>query len=207
MNLVEKNRCCGCGACKAICPKNAIQMIEDEEGFFYPVIDEGICVNCGLCQKVCPATNASAAQTDYKQSYYAAFHKNTKVVENSSSGGVFTAVTDIILSHNGVIYGAYMDEAFVVRHGKAKDSNMRDTFRGSKYVQSDMLNIYEELAAVVSRGIMTLFAGTPCQVKAIHNYLDEKHIAKESFYSLDFICHGVSSPKIWKAYVAYLEKR
>lgn len=210
MKLVENNICCGCGACNAICPKNAIQMIEDEEGFFYPNISENLCVNCGLCQKVCPMKKQKspvAGNSDYKQRYFAAFHKKDTVVENSSSGGVFTAVTDTILSRNGVVYGAYMDEAFVVRHGKAKDSGMRDKFRGSKYVQSNMLHIFEEISEDVSKGVMTLFAGTPCQVKAVYKFLEEKHISIESLYTIDFICHGVSSPKIWKDYIACLEAR
>lgn len=210
MNLVERNQCCGCGACNSICPKKAIQMTEDEEGFIYPVISEHICINCGLCQKVCPVNGDKTGayeNPEYKQRYFAAFHKLAQVVENSSSGGVFTAITDIVLAQNGVIYGAYMDEGFVVRHGRAQDSHMRDRFRGSKYVQSNMLSVYEEIAEDVSKGIMTLFAGTPCQVKAVQKFLEAKNVSKETLYTVDFICHGVSSPGIWKDYIGYLEKR
>ena len=50
----RKEECCGCTACYAICPKEAISMVEDEEGFEYPQIDESKCVRCYQCIKVCP---------------------------------------------------------------------------------------------------------------------------------------------------------
>lgn len=50
----RKEECCGCSACFSICPNGAINMVEDEEGFFYPEIEESKCVRCDLCVKVCP---------------------------------------------------------------------------------------------------------------------------------------------------------
>ncbi len=50
----EKEECCGCTACYAICPKGAIFMVEDQEGFEYPQINESKCVRCYQCIKVCP---------------------------------------------------------------------------------------------------------------------------------------------------------
>ena len=55
--FTDKNNCCGCTACKNICPKNAITMVMDSEGFLYPQIDEKLCVNCGMCKKVCAFQN------------------------------------------------------------------------------------------------------------------------------------------------------
>lgn len=46
--------CCGCGACSAICPRAAIDMKEDEEGFEYPIVDVSLCVRCYKCEFVCP---------------------------------------------------------------------------------------------------------------------------------------------------------
>lgn len=49
----EKDDCCGCSACYATCPKSAISMEADEEGFLYPVIDVSKCIRCGKCLSVC----------------------------------------------------------------------------------------------------------------------------------------------------------
>lgn len=49
-----KSDCCGCGACFAICPRSAISMNEDTEGFSYPSVDEELCVRCYRCLTVCP---------------------------------------------------------------------------------------------------------------------------------------------------------
>ena len=53
IEISDKSKCCGCEACKNICPKKCIEMIEDEEGFIYPKVNKEKCINCGLCEKVC----------------------------------------------------------------------------------------------------------------------------------------------------------
>ena len=53
----RKEDCCGCTACYAVCPRSAIAMMPDEEGFDYPIIDPLLCVRCGLCMKTCPIRN------------------------------------------------------------------------------------------------------------------------------------------------------
>lgn len=50
----DRKKCCGCTACMIICPKYAIHMELDKEGFYYPQINDEICVKCKLCLKVCP---------------------------------------------------------------------------------------------------------------------------------------------------------
>lgn len=49
----KKEECCGCAACFAICPKSAINMEADEEGFLYPVVDLNKCIGCFKCVKIC----------------------------------------------------------------------------------------------------------------------------------------------------------
>lgn len=56
----RKEECCGCTACYAICPKDAIIMVEDEEGFEYPQVNVERCVRCYMCLKVCPIKAARA---------------------------------------------------------------------------------------------------------------------------------------------------
>ena len=42
----NKAECTGCGACVSICPKGAIAMKPDAEGFLYPVVDGTLCISC-----------------------------------------------------------------------------------------------------------------------------------------------------------------
>lgn len=58
-NFAEKAKCCGCSACADICQNDAIYMKQDEEGFFYPLLDKTLCTGCGLCGAVCPVKPAS----------------------------------------------------------------------------------------------------------------------------------------------------
>ena len=66
ITIQNKAECCGCTACFNICPKNAISMQPDEEGFLYPVVDQEKCVDCGLCEKICPVSSKKSheEQTD-----------------------------------------------------------------------------------------------------------------------------------------------
>ena len=83
----NKTECCGCGACQAICPKNAIEMVEDEYGFIYPRIDENKCINCNLCKKACAYMNPRKIN-EYKR-VYVSVSKNDETLKKSASGGVF----------------------------------------------------------------------------------------------------------------------
>ena len=49
----DKSLCCGCGACAAVCPKAAIEMVADDEGFLFPEVNETECVGCLICERVC----------------------------------------------------------------------------------------------------------------------------------------------------------
>lgn len=49
----DRSECCGCTACAAACPRNAIAMEPDEEGFAYPVVDAALCIRCMRCEDAC----------------------------------------------------------------------------------------------------------------------------------------------------------
>ena len=114
IEIKEKSQCCGCTACSSICPKKAIMMKQDEEGFMYPIIDKSKCVNCGLCDKVCPVKNAK--ENGNSQHAYIFQNADDKIRRESTSGGAFTAIAEYVIDNNGIVYGAVFDEKYKVIH-------------------------------------------------------------------------------------------
>lgn len=198
--------CSGCSACFSICSHNAITMKPDALGFLYPSVDTEKCVECGLCEKVC------AFNEDYDKSLnlsqplaFGARHKDMAEVATSRSGAAFIALSDYILEREGVVYGAGYAEHFRVVHKRAVTKERRDEFKGSKYVQSDLGNIFSQVKQDLKSGLTVLFSGTPCQTAGLHSYVGTK--LRGNLILLDIVCHGVPSPYIWKDYLAYLEEK
>lgn len=197
--LKDKSRCCGCGACAAICPHGAISMAPDAEGFLYPRIDPARCVDCGLCERRCPATQAAARG---EKPAYAARVRDEAVRERSSSGGVFTQLARGVLSQGGVVFGAAMDEELRVSHVGAMDETGLAALRGSKYVQSDVEDAYRQAERLLDAGLPVLFTGTPCQVAGLYAALGGD---REGLLTADLVCHGAPSPAVFAAYVQMLQ--
>lgn len=202
MKLVEHKTCVGCGACGSACPVGAITMAPDAEGFAYPVLAEDQCIRCGKCERVCPVNGEIAYSSGEA---YAVIHKDKAVLKRSTSGGAFTALSDGVLAQNGAVYGAAFDENMVVRHVRAHTADQRDAMRGSKYIQSDMGRVYEDIAADLREDRLVLFVGTPCQVEAVKRCC--AGISKGQLYTCDLVCHGVPSPQIFKDHLALLGKK
>lgn len=205
MKITEPENCTGCGACVDICPRNAVEIQQDDNGFPYTVIQEDKCVNCGLCQKVCTGEKNCAADTEQK--YYILKANNEDLLRKSSSGGAFTAISDVVLEHGGCVYGCAFDADGMPIHIRAGEKPVRDLMRGSKYVQSTLIGIYRQVENDLRQGREVLFTGTPCQVDAIQRYLCIKKIDMENLITMDIICHGVPPRGVWKEYLADLEKR
>lgn len=203
----SKSECCGCSICSKICPKKAIKMKADKEGFLYPNIDKSKCINCGICLKECAFYKAKKEQSKSNKGVYIAEHKNEKVRMNSRSGGVFVACSDWILSNNGVVYGCILNKDMDIIHIRAKNSKERNEMCKSKYAQSDITNIVTRVEEDLQKGKKVLFTGTGCQVDAILNYLRVRKVSSNNLYTMDLICHGVVSPLIFKNYIKWLEKR
>lgn len=144
INLVKnKNECCGCTACMNICPKHAIKMVEDEEGFLYPEINEKLCINCGLCKKTCAFQNGYEQNMRLKEiKVLAVKNKSTEVRNKSTSGGVFYEIANNVLRNNGVVYGVIFDKNFHAKHIRADSVDDMKKMMGSKYSQSELGDTY-----------------------------------------------------------------
>lgn len=208
MELVKKKEdCCGCRTCEKVCPKQAITMVEDECGFLYPRIDESKCVNCGLCLQKCAFQSGYKKRKEFEPFYgYGARHKSEKVFMRSRSGGAFVAISSYIIEQKGVVYGVgYSEEKGFHRviHKRATTKRARNEFCGSKYVQSDMQDTFPSIKRDLENGKLVLFSGTGCQVGALHTYLGKEY---DNLYTIDIVCHGVPSPKIWDDFLTMREK-
>lgn len=204
----EEDACCGCGMCAAYCPFNAIKMEVDDEGFMYPRIDENVCVSCGKCLKVCAFENTYCDEfCNTPVNAYIARAEDDKILKKSASGGIFTLLSDIVLSKNGKIYGAVYDDNGYVHHLGTGEISHRDRICGSKYVQSDMNGMYEKIKDDLQNGLHILFTGTPCQTAAVHSYLSEVGANMSNLVLCDIICHGVTSPAVWKKYLDYITEK
>lgn len=202
IKIEDKTKCCGCHACYNVCPKNAIEMIEDDKGFKYPNINEDVCINCNLCEKVCPVLKK--VEVENIPVSYACYNKNEVVRKNSSSGGIFTLLAEKILEKNGVIYGASFNNEWLVEHIRIDNKNDLYKLRTSKYLQSSINVTYKQAKKDLDENRLVLFTGTPCQVNGFISYLNGKQY--DNLYTQDIICHGVPSPKVWKKYLNYREK-
>ena len=135
---------------------------------------------------------------------YAVIHKNSRVRMLSRSGGIFTALSDYILEHGGVVYGCVLNKDLLAVHVRATDKLVRDQMRGSKYIQSDMSQVMKQLVKDVAENRLVLFTGTTCQVVAVRAMF---HSNPENLILMDVVCHGVPSPSVWKRYIRWVEKK
>lgn len=205
--FVTKDKCCGCTACFNVCPKNAITIQENRGGYSYPAINPELCINCGLCQKTCQFSKPEIQDANKTVKCFAVKHKDFSVVSASRSAGAFTAFSDYILDNGGIIYGAKLDSDLVVRHHKALNKKERDSFRESKYVQSELDEVFNSVAKDLKDGKLVLFTGTGCQCDGLRAFLKTKKIDTDKLVLADIVCHGVPSPKMFKEYLQWNEKK
>ena len=201
----KKEDCCGCSACYNVCASKAITMKPDHEGFLYPEIDQARCIDCGSCLEVCPLVSEGNYKQGNTPRFFVARHKSPEVLRQSTSGGAFTAISDVILRMGGVIYGADYDDAFRVQHQRAESPAQRDRLRISKYVQSNMKDTYARVKADLASGLPVLFTGTPCQTAGLRGFIGSSPLAG-NLYICDLICHSIPSPLIWEEYKQLLEQ-
>lgn len=198
----DKKNCCNCNACTQICPKSAISSKMDEDGFVYPRIDHSKCIDCGLCQKVCAYQHIE--ERNKPISVYAASSNNKSQTLKSASGGIFAALATYVLGQGGIVYGASMervDGEFKIQHVGITSIDKLPKLQGSKYIQSEIGNVFKEIRTYLKEGKTILFSGTPCQCAGLKGFLMEK--TYPNLYIVDVICHGVPSQKMFNDYIDY----
>lgn len=204
MKIESLKICSGCHSCFSSCPKNAISKKENVEGFLYPVIDDSLCIKCGKCEKVCPVLNNEEIKSEKIPEAYAIINSDEKIRLESSSGGVFSAIAEKVVEQNGIVFGVKLNKNQVAIHSFTDNLEGLSEFRGSKYVQSDIGKSFLECKSFLEQGRYVLFTGTPCQIEGLKKFLGKNY---ENLLCMDIICHGVPSPKLWKHYVNFQEKK
>lgn len=189
-NKIDKQRCTGCEACVQKCPINAIKVVSDEWGFKYPKVDSN-CIGCGICSDVCPTLKES--MISMPQSTYVAVSKNRKERKRSSSGGIFAALAHYFLNEGGVVYGVMLEDNACAKHIRIDNVKDISLIQGSKYIQSTVNETFCKVLQDLSKELMVLYSGTPCQIAGLKNFLGKEY---DKLYTIDLICHGVSGSEV-----------
>lgn len=203
VSLVTHDICSGCGTCASICPKACVSMVADGEGFAFPSVDSQKCIECGACLKRCPVANKESSGNNPLESMILQ-DKDFESLENSTSGGAFACIARNVLKQGGVVFGAAYDESLNVSHIAVTDIADLPKLQGSKYVSSDLKDSYKRVKAYLKDGRRVLFSGTPCQVAGLKSFLGDD---PEMLLTVDLVCHGVPSQKLFRKYIQWLEEK
>ena len=201
ITLANNSKCTGCAACEQICGSGAIVMKESSEGFLLPVINEEKCISCKKCEKTCPVLNCPSSAKSEK--VFAARAKDETVVLKSSSGGVFGTIAKAVLQNGGVVFGAGYDENLRLVHKGISSVEELPALMGSKYIQSDVRDTCKDAKAELEKDKQVLFVGTPCQCAGLKKFLGKEY---ENLILVDFVCHGVPSPKLFQKYLEFMSR-
>ena len=203
-HLADHTHCTGCTACASGCPRGAIKMVSDKEGFLYPDVTEA-CVHCGHCTHICPMLKHREQRPD--PTVFAVWNENDEMRGHSTSGGAFAAIASFVLESGGVVFGAAMDSDMRVVHTAIQAKEDLPRLMGAKLVQSDMGECFQQVRYYLDRGMDVFFTGTPCQVDGLYRFLGE---SPERLLTADVLCSGVPSPGVWSKTVEamhYIKQR
>ena len=195
MTVVRKSSCSGCGVCAMLCPKKAITMTENDEGFLTPQVDLEKCNDCGQCLKKCASEHPCYKNAEKPECY--AVMASDEIRKVSSSGGFFTVAANYVLSQQGYVCGAAYDDNFRVHHIIISDPKDLPRLRGSKYMQSNLGTVFKDIRALLKQKALVLFTGMPCQVAGLHSYLNRDY---DNLITVDLLCHGISPSKVFEKY-------
>lgn len=202
IEICNSRICTGCMACHNVCPQKAVRIVENEQGFCAPQIQEDSCIDCEKCRKVCPILNQRVYR--YPKVRYAAKRKKKRML--SQSGGVFLALAEAVIRKQGVVYGVVAQSDHKVCYWRGIDEKGIRSFAGSKYVQAYVGNVYQEIGNDLQEGRKVLIGGTACCINGLLNYLIAMRISVSNLITCDIICHGVLSPGILREYIKLVEQ-
>lgn len=202
--LCDSATCTGCAACMNICPTGAISMQPDSEGFYRPTIDASKCIRCLKCEKICLVITPLTPNAE-SDKIFAAWHRYPSIRACSSSGGAFSALAQMVLKDGGCVVGASFDDRLHLSHVIISSLENLHKLRASKYLQSEISDIFQQMKTYLNDGRKVLFCGTPCQVAGVKSYFGSKY--GENLILVDFVCHGVPSPLFFKKYIAWLSPK
>lgn len=194
-NLPLENECCGCGACVDACRHNAIDLIESDNYFYIPSINQSKCIDCGLCEKKCNILNPPIKNKGKETKSYAAWTTDKELIRKCASGGVFGEIAKYYLNKNNniVVFGASLLQNSSVKHIEISDIKDLPKILNSKYQQSNVTGIYKTVKNRLSEGKKVIFSGTPCQIAALYVFLGKESKYLDNLITFDVICHGVPS--------------
>jgi len=207
INIIRKEDCTGCSACVDICGHKAISLETDIEGFWYPKVNSELCSNCGLCEKTCPELNIEELKkhgTNEVPIILASYLEDNKIRIESTSGGLFSALANNMYDSGGYVGGAVYTEDFAAKHIISNNREDLLRIRGSKHFQSDMTGLFIQIRKLLVSGEKVLICGAPCQMAGLRLFLGKEY---EELITVDFICLGINSPKIFHKHLESLERQ
>lgn len=196
-HITPPETCTGCGLCANICPKGAIQMIQSDEGFYIPEVNNVACVECGLCTTQCIALTPQVP-SDRQTTAYGAWNKDDEERFASSSGGIFSVISKHIINQGGCVFGVAWRDIDTAEHIKIETQEELAILRGSKYVQADVGMVYQQVKTELQKQRWVLLSGTPCQIQALRRFLKKDY---EKLVTIDIVCHGTPSQLLLKEYI------
>lgn len=203
-SFLSSDKCTGCRCCELVCPVNAITMKNDVKGFLYPEVTQA-CISCGRCKTVCPVLQkVDFLERVDKAEVFAVKLNDMETRLDSTSGGVFSGLSEYILKEKGWIGGAVFGEDWTLSHVLSNDDNMLPLIRSSKYLQSYVGALYKDVKEKLEVGDKVLVCSSPCQIAALYAYLGQDY---PNLVTCDFICRGVNSPVAFQKYIENLEKK
>lgn len=203
MQVTENKLCTGCRMCEKICPVQAIHMVENEEGFIYPEIDNNKCIKCNLCKRKCPQ-NEDEMKKNKDQIIMAVKNKESIEAKKSTSAGVSHVIAKEAIKKGYVVFGCVMDKELNVYQKQIDKIEDLDLIRGSKYVFSDTKDTFLQAKQLLEEDKKVLYIGTPCQISGLKACLGKNY---DNCITIDIVCHGVPSLKLFKTYIKNLEKK